>query len=124
MTLWGDYMKSKFIKKDYFNHYEFMQALSIEKTDPYEALNRYKEYLEKYPEDYTTYTYYATLLITVRKFDDASRILDKANELVINDIRFHNNKELFNMFIINYNFTKIKLLLYQKKYDELYKKYI
>ena len=125
MRFFGDdYMKNEIAKKDYFNRYEFMQALSIERTDPYEALNRYQVYLEKYPKDYAAYTYYATLLTTLRKYNEANIILNKVNELVKEDIRFSNNKALFNKYMADYNFSKIKLLLYWKKYQELYTQYL
>ena len=122
---WGDdYMKDEIAKKDYFNRYEFMQALSIERIDPYEALNRYQVYLEKYPKDYAAYTYYATLLTTLRKYNEANIILNKVNELVKEDMHFNNNNALFTKYIEDYNFSKIKLLLYWKKYQELYTQYI
>lgn len=111
-------------KRHYFNKHEFMQILSLVNTDPYEAENRFITYLELYPEDYTAYTFFASLLVTIRKFEEAEKILEEVEHLVINDRNFMRKKDLVDMYVLNYNYAKVKLLMYQEKYVDVLDNYI
>ena len=38
-------------KKLYFNKYEFLKILELNKTNPFAAIEQYKAYFDKYPEE-------------------------------------------------------------------------
>ena len=63
------YKKRSFNKTEYFNEWEYKQALSTILVNPVKAERLYREYLEKYPLDCCAYGDYAYLLIILRKFD-------------------------------------------------------
>lgn len=100
----------------YFNKYEFKKAISFFEINPYEAKKQLKEYIDKYPLDYNSYTYYVSSLISIGEINEAEELLKKIeNELypIIEDKK----KELMYRNII---FIKLKLLSYQERYEELY----
>ena len=113
-----------YMHNKYYDNYEFLQVLALMNIDPYECEARFIEYLDKYPHDYTSYTYYASLLVLLRKYEQAEDILEKTNLRVLNDLSFKNDSELYKTYIKNYNYSKIKLLIFQNKYMELYNTYI
>lgn len=107
----------------YFNVWEFKQAFSSSKNNPQEAKEKYEEYLKKYPEDYTSYTFYISLLINLGELDKAQQTLDFVEESAKKDCKF---SELSKVEYLKRNllFDKIKLFAYREKYDELYYLYL
>lgn len=106
---------------NYFNKHEFMKALSTIDTNPIMAKKMYEEYLKKYPKDYSAFVYYASLLVTLGKIDDAEKILAITNNLSNEDIRYNNEIDKKQVYKCNYNFTKARILAYKNEYGKLYK---
>ena len=110
---------------DYFNKHEFVQAFALIYKNPFLARTKLQQYLEKYPRDYSAYPYYATTLIHIGLLDEAEEVLEKANELVNDDEKYadidSNGKKKVSYFFTNYLYTKIRLLCYQGKFEEVYK---
>lgn len=105
----------------YFNSWEFQQALSLTETNPCEAKSKFEQYLTKYPNDYSTYPYYISCLITLNNFDEVKKILHYLESIKYTDNKFkvqlEKNKHLKRKLIFNY----LKLLTYQGRYEELYR---
>lgn len=104
----------------YFNSWEFKRALELRETDPILARTLYEEYFKKYPKDYSGYPYYCSILITLGKFELAEKILNYVEQAYKQDSSFNQSKKL-EKFKYNMFFTKMKLLSYQEKYEELYR---
>ena len=68
-------------KKLYFNKHEFIKLSEQSKKDPFGAIEGYQKYLEKYPDDNSARTYYASNLIAIGRFKEADRriYLDYSN---------------------------------------------
>lgn len=108
------------MKSKYYNEWEFNQALSLHETNPFEAKNKYEEYLKKYPKDYSIYPYYASILIALGNFKSAEKILDYVEQISNKDDRFIKDNNKVNRLKNNILSNRIKLLSYQEKYNELY----
>ena len=108
------------MKAKYFNKWEFSQALSIMETNPTEAKLKYEEYLEKYPKDYSAYLYYVTVLIVLGEFTDAEKIINYVEELSDRDKIFNDSPNRVKRLKENILISRLKLLSYQERYDELY----
>ena len=109
-------MSNKKINPHRYNLNEFRSIIPIMVSNPIEAKKQYETYIKKYPEDYSAYPYYASSLITLGYFQEAEEILDIA-ECKLS--KYCNQKTSTNKFK-NYIITKIRLLAYQEKYEELY----
>ena len=110
------------MNKNHFNVWEFKQALNIAEIDPLSARVAFDEYLKKYPNDYSSYPYYCSNLITVGELDLAEKILDYVDEACQNDEMFLKSPR-FKKFKYNMFFSRVKLLSFQEKYEELYRFY-
>ena len=108
------------MNKNYFNIWEFKQALDLAETDPISARLLYEEYFKKYPKDYSGYPYYCSNLITLGELELAEKILDYVEKEYIKDNLF-NKEEKIKKFEYNMFFTRTKLLSYQERYEELYR---
>lgn len=108
----------------YFSEWEFKQAFSFFKINPIESKIKFEEYLEKYPKDYLAYTCYSSVLIALKELDNAEKVLDYVDFLVRMDGNFIKESNRVNKFKRNSIFTRLRLLSYQEKYDELYQFYL
>ena len=106
------------MSKTYFNVWEFKQALNLAEMDPISARVLYEQYLEKYPKDYSAYPPYCCNLITLGELDLAEKILNYVTQQAKEDssFKYRNKTEFFEQKLL---FSKIKLLCYQKKFEEL-----
>lgn len=104
----------------YFNEWEFHQAFSFVNTNPLEAKIKYEEYLKKYPKDYSTYPYYASILITLGLFNEAEEVLKFVEITSSRDSSFSKNLTKLKFFKKNILYNRLRLLAYQDKFDELY----
>lgn len=109
-------MSVKKINKKRFNKNELKNIIPLMLTNPNEAKKQLEEYLKKYPKDYSTYPYYASILITLGNFEEAEKVLEYA-ENTLNKSKDYKSKSIRQKNIIT---TKIRLLAYQEKYEELY----
>lgn len=109
------------MESKYYNNWEFQQLLSLTKTNPFEAKIRYEQYLEKYPDDYPAYPYYIALLIRLQQLEEAQKVLYYIEKEANENKRFNNISIKKEIFKDSLTFTKIKLLSYQKKHDQVIK---
>lgn len=112
------------MKNKYFDKEEFQQILTLTKNNPYKAKYRFEEYLTKYPEDYSTYPYYISNLISLQKIEEAEEVLNYLSNAFIDNKKFNRNKEklerLKRYIIIN----KIKILSFKEQYQEVHQLYL
>ena len=108
------------MKNKYFDKYEFEKIINIAQTNPYEGKRRYEKYLEEYPNDYSALLFYAGLLITLRQLDEAEKIINKVSILLNKDGKYRNYHNNYLKTIDNLYFCKLKLYMYQEKYNEAY----
>lgn len=106
--------------KNYFNTPEFTRILNLIKSDPSEAKNRLEKYLKEYPDDYWAYSVYASVLIILQDFYSANIVIENIN-LKLEASRFFSHdtrkKDAIKRRLF---FSKVRLLSYTKKYQELY----
>lgn len=103
----------------YHNRKLFLNALETIKINPWDTKIKLEEYLELYPKDYLVYSHYASVLIMLGLLNEAEEILNYGEILIKkeNTINLGNKKSSLEHGIF---ITKLKLLSYQGKYDELY----
>lgn len=111
-------------KIQYYNGLELGQTVALFKSDPYEAINRMEKYIEKYPSDYYSYSFYINMLLSLRKFDEAEVMLDNVSKLVDANSHYKHNVKMYEAYRRGYNFCQMKLLLHKGKYCEVYDSYI
>lgn len=109
------------MKNEFFNQYEFKRAVDVINSNPIEAIARFKNYVSKYPEDYSALPYYASTLIKLGYDEEAELILEKVDSILNDEFNNYDKKDYLRS---NYLYTKLKLLSYQEKYKELYKLYV
>lgn len=103
----------------YFDIFEFEQIINIMDQDPYTSLELFEQYLNKYPNDYSAYLLYCSNLIIIGKIDEAEKIYNYFEKKYKSDnslMDTEKSKRIEESKV----FTKIKLLSYQHKYEELY----
>ena len=111
------------MERIYFNHWEFQQALAISRKDPLFAKDKFRQYLNKYPKDYSAYPYYAYLLIILSEFEEAEKVLKFAEIQAHRNSQFVSNSEKLKTFEYNVLFNRLRILTYQERFDELYEHY-
>lgn len=104
----------------YFDIFEFQRIIDLMDTDPYSSLLLYEKYLNQYPNDYSAYLLYCSNLIILGKLDEAEKVYNYFEQKYDKDNSL-NGTEKVEKIKISIVFTKIKLLSYQGKYEELYK---
>lgn len=109
--------------KSYFNVWKFKQALELSETDPISASFLYEEYFKKYPKDYSGYPYYCANLIVIGQLDQAEKLLNYAEKEFEKDSQIRKSEKI-KKIEDNIFFTRVKLLCYQEKYEELYKFFV
>lgn len=103
----------------YFDAFEFQKVIDLMDIDPYLSLSMFEQYSNKFPEDYPAYLFYCSNLIIIGKLDEAEKVYNFFEKKYDNDYslrRTEKAKDIEGCMV----FTKIKLLSYQKKYEELY----
>ena len=110
-------------KKLYFNKYEFEKVKKIAEMDPNMGLIAYQNYIEKYPQDYSSYLYYISFLIMLGHFEEAEKLLNVAKALYFTASLYQKNEEKARLQNYNIHFCTIKLLAYQNKISELLEYY-
>lgn len=109
-------MKGKFFDRD-----EFMLANCTAIEDPYYTIAKFRKYLNKYPNDYSSYSYYIDLLLKIGEFNESAKTLSFLESIYRNDKefieRYPQRVESIDAKIL---FCKIKLNGYLKNYKESY----
>lgn len=106
------------MKLKFFDKWEFKDALDGIEYDPIGSKMRLENYLLNHQKDYSAYPYYASALIALGELDKAEYVLKKLLEMLGNDSGYDNSR--INYLEKNILYAQIKLMSYQKKYDELY----
>lgn len=113
-------MKKRVGKKNrFFDNWAFQNAYQYIKHDPLTAKKVFEEYLENYPYDYSAYSYYISILITLNKIDEAHRLLVLVNKTVELDKKYREDKKKVKIFENSIAINTIRILGYQEKYEEL-----
>ena len=110
--------------KTYFDALEYRKILLLSDFDPQKADLKCKEYLEKYPKDYSAYSFYASNLIKIGEFEDSDRILTYVEKQYPRNIIIIKNPKRVNLLRKTIVYNRLKLLLYEEQYDECYKLYL
>lgn len=105
-------MKNKFYDVRAFNY-----AIECINEDPKEAEQRLADYLKRFPFDRTAIAYHAHVLIVLNRLFEAEQVVNRLEQLIRNStVPETKHKEDMVKFIK----TKVALLCYQKKFEELY----
>ena len=102
----------------YFDAWTQKRIADMIEFDPYTALDLFDSYLRKYPRDCMTYPFYAATLTSFGRVEEASKVIELADDLarfdkVVSTKKHDNYQELI-------AYAKIKLFLYNKQYQEAY----
>lgn len=108
---------------NYYDDWEYKRAMSTASNDPYSGVIQLKEYLEKYPLDYTTYPYYISALITIGQFDTAKENIEYVQAIIDSDV-YKNDEKRDRILKYSILYSKFKLLCCEKKYQEAYNLYL
>ena len=93
-------------------------------NNPYKAIQKLEEYLLKYPNDYSAHSYYIYALIIIGDFETAEDQLNNLENLIGGENYCSNTPKYLVEAKFRYMSNKIKLLLRQEKYEELFKYYL
>jgi len=105
------------------NRRELDEIILISKKNPSQAISMFEEYLKKYPKSYSTYTLYAGTLIVLKRFDEAEKVLNNLDTIFEKDKNLIKGTKDYVLLQRDITFVKLKLLAYQKKFEELYDYY-
>ena len=105
-------------KKLYFNKHEFIKLSEQSKKDPFGAIEGYQEYLEKYPDDNSARTDYASNLIAIGRFEEAEEELNKINYYLKTKSIYSFSEDRAKALSHNLKLCILKLFVYQDKMDE------
>ena len=105
-------------KKMYFNKHEFVKITELGKKDPYGSIQAFQHYFEKYPDDNSARTYYISKLIAVGQFEEAKEELEKIEIVFGRNSIYHYDEDRARVLGHNITLCKLKLLLYEGKYEE------
>lgn len=106
--------------KEHFNCHNFSKAVDMLREDIYLALELFKQYIEEFPDDYLAKTYYASVLITVRRLDEAKIVLDDLKTQLRSDKKITKYMDKCYKNEAAVVFVDAKLFLYTGKYQESY----
>lgn len=107
-----------FIMKNNFNKHEFEKAITMIKTDPYEAKHLLEEYLEKYPRDLFAKSYYIYILLVLDRIDEAEKLLEEIEIEVETNSFLHNNPVKLDYVMKSIKLSKLRILGRKKQYKE------
>jgi len=108
------------MQNKYFNVAEFQYAIKLLEIDPYEAKERFENYLKKYPTDYYARAYYVILLTRICMFEEAEKEFDAIIKESHNDSFYAYNANRLRGFKYNLCIAKLKILGAKEKYDEIW----
>lgn len=107
--------------RKFVDDFEYNKILSLKSTNPFEAKKLMEEYLKKYPKDYIAACNYCDILVLIGEMNEAEKVLNSIITIANNDKyynRDHNRTIKLNERVL---YSKIKILAYQERYNELYK---
>ena len=105
--------------RKYYNRLLFTKAMKVTNSNPYEAKRLYEEYLDQYPTDCLAWTLYASILITLKEFDLASMILDRAENMINQYKRKGDGFQEQHADEKNLLFGRIRIMSFRGQYKKL-----
>ena len=111
--------KGGFMEARYYNIYEFNKAMNNQYDNPYESKMMYEEYFNKYPNDYASYPYFVSLLISLGEIEYAKEIYELAEKKVIRDNKYRTDKDKYHYFEYGMFTCKLKILFQEEKYQDV-----
>lgn len=104
--------------KDYYNQRLFSDCIKDYETRPNSTKENLEEYMKNYPNDFSAYPFYATILINLGLLDEAEEFLQKMLVLAsrCNNIIKSSKKMKYMMY--GYYLNMLKILIFKKKYFE------
>lgn len=112
------------MSEKYFNVIKTKQIFNCLKTNCFTAKDEMEAYINEYPNDYSMQCFYAGVLITIGKIDEAKFILNNIEKIINDEIIVSNllnkKKEIKN----NYFFTMLRYYIYSGQYNEFIKLYL
>ena len=109
--------------KNYFNSLDFEKAFQLICINPYEAKLKFEKYIDNYPKDYYTMCFYSNVLLTLNDVVGAKEILEKSLVLSQSDKKFQKNERKLNFYEVAYVFSKLSILIREKKFKDFYEYY-
>lgn len=108
------------MRNKFYDEWRFNIILKKVESDPRQAKVLFENYFNDFPKDYSAYSFYASCLITLGLYDEASIVLDSLDDAYKNDNKFFisNNSEKINFLNCNIIYAKLRLLCRQKKYKD------
>ena len=107
------------MQNKYFNENAFQYALNCIDKNPFEAKERFDEYLCKHPEDYYARAYYILLLERICLFELAQKEYDCIEEEISYNTSFNRNGKNTIGFKCIMALAKARLLAHHEKYQKL-----
>lgn len=107
-------------KNMYYDHHEFMKALNVKDIDTDLSIDRFKEYIENYPLDFSASAYYISVLIKNKRLDEADIALAKLEENLMENNYENFLPEQVDKIKSAIVYSKLKLLMYKEKYMEAF----
>ena len=101
----------------YFNKYEFNKACELQYSNPLKSKELFEIYFSKYPNDYSSYPFYVSVLISLNEIDKAQKLYDYLENMFIKNS--YNDDRRFKYFKYGMFINKIKLYFQQGKYEEI-----
>ena len=109
--------KNRFFNSDYCRN-----ILNQRSLDPVKAITLMEEYISTYYNDIYSFSSYASLLITVGRFDEAKEILDKLQIEAENNKKYNSLEDGIrgDTLLKNLLFVKLRYYIYSGQYEEAY----
>ena len=111
------------MKKTFFDAWELNQAMDLMDQNPLIANYKLQEYIKKYPKDYSAKICYIATLISLRNLTEAEKELEDLESLLKQDEYLKNKVRKKTKIKLNIISSRLRLLSYQEKYEDLYNFY-
>ncbi|MBE6160981.1 MAG: hypothetical protein E7158_01995 [Firmicutes bacterium] len=114
--------KEQKAKNRFFNNDYYSNILKQGSLDPFNSIILLEEYVRTYYNDIYSYCSYASLLITVGRFDEAKKVLDELQREVENNKKYNSLDDGIrgDTLLKNLLFIKLRYYIYSGHYEEAY----
>ena len=102
----------------YYNIHEFNKAVESQYSNPYEAKRLYEEYFNNYPNDYTSYPYFISVLISLGELEYAEKIYNFVKRKVDSDDKYKCDRAKYHYYEYGMFTSKLKLLFQAGRYQD------
>jgi len=103
----------------FYNNDLLNDIMSLAEIDVLSAIEKFKEYLLHYPNDYNAHCLYASALIRVRRYEEAEKVLNDVEERYKHKNTYF-EKQRDEVFYRNLSISKIKLYSYTSRFQECF----